>query len=391
MKHETEIEIGGTRFRHLITTIHGDVTIRTAIHTTRHPKRQGGVRFVEKGSVEEVAHLAIGMSEKAAAANVPIDGLKCLIECRSGVPESVSDRAALVAEHLRQAVSVDPDIVFGPDMLAPESVLSAVATEFGLEANVTGLTRACGGIDIDGNGLTALGIREAIVSVAPQERLTVNIQGFGAVGAELAKILPANFVVTSVSNKFGLVHNEDGLDVSRYFLMWKNMGDRWIKLVNDSSHFEEDPDLILTIPCDVFVPAARTAVLASADELGKVRTENPNVVAVERMIENGAPRIVAEAANFPITESAESALESAGTLILPDVLVNGGGMIGCWYEYHHRQALLHDETHYQEALKTCRDRIKDTIRMNMEKLTYAHEQGVASRRFAKQLASVTNL
>ncbi len=46
-QHATDIEIGGVGFRHLITTQHGSVTARTAIHTTNMPKRQGGVRFVE--------------------------------------------------------------------------------------------------------------------------------------------------------------------------------------------------------------------------------------------------------------------------------------------------------------------------------------------------------
>lgn len=100
LDHASDAEIDGIGFRHLIMTYHGNITARTAIHTTNLPKRLGGVRFVPRGSIEEVAHLAIGMSEKAAAAEVPIDGLKCLIECLDGVPTAVSDRAALVAAHL---------------------------------------------------------------------------------------------------------------------------------------------------------------------------------------------------------------------------------------------------------------------------------------------------
>lgn len=47
-------------------------------------------------------------------------------------------------------------------MLAPESVLSVVAEEPDLANHVTGLNRKHGGIDIDGNALTAIGVCEAI-------------------------------------------------------------------------------------------------------------------------------------------------------------------------------------------------------------------------------------
>lgn len=383
--HASDVEIHGSGFRHLITSRHGSVTAWTAIHTTNHTKRLGGVRFAERGSVEEVAHLAIGMSEKAAAASVPIDGLKCLIECPDGVPDSFSERAALVSAHLRFARRIDADIIFGPDMLAAESVLSLVADEPDLANNVTGLDRKHGGIDIDGNGLTAIGVFEAVSKAYPGTGSpSVAIQGFGAVGAELARLMSADgYRIVAVSNRLGLLYRKTGLDTATCHARWKESGDAWIESASgDGAEPGVAGGSVLTIACDILVPAARTVVLAAADELQTVARENPEVIAVERLLDGGAPRLVAEAANHPLTERAEQLLQDAGTLILPDVLVNCGGMIGCWYEYENRTKLLGDEAAYDCALMACRSRIGEVVQRN----TQAVIDGVSAGRNVRDIA-----
>jgi len=385
VEHATDVEIDGIGFRHLITSRHGNIIARTAIHTTNLPKRLGGVRFVDRGSVEEVAHLAVGMSEKAAAANVPIDGLKCLIECPDGVPGAMTDRAALIAAHLQIARRIDADIIFGPDMLAPESVLSLVSDAPELTNHVTGLDRAHGGIDIDGNALTAIGVCEAILnSCTTIAGRSVAVQGFGAVGAELAKLLVAEgYRITAVSNILGLIRCDAGLDVAEYHEAWRKAGDAWIRAVSSKLERVCDIQAILTSTCDVLVPAARTAVIATEEELARVADENPDVIAVERLLDAGPPSVIAEAANYPLTERAEELLQDEGTLILPDVLINCGGMIGCWYEYENRQALLGDASEYNRSLDTCRARIRQVIGRNTKALI----QAVAAGRYVRDVAN----
>lgn len=387
--HATDIEIDGVGFRHLITSRHDSVTARTAIHTTDLPKRLGGVRFVEQGSAEEVGHLAMGMSQKAAAADVPIDGLKCLIECPDGVPPSATERAALIAAHLRLARQIDADIIFGPDMLAPECVLSLVADEPDLSGHVTGLDRQHGGIDIDGNALTAIGVFEAIVQSRGEiEEQTVAIQGFGAVGAELAKLLAAAGArVVAVSNKYGLTRRDSGLDVATCYDAWRRSGDSWLQPgANDRPQSADGAQSVLTIPCDILIPPARTAVIAAESELASVAPENPDVIAVERLLEAGAPTTIAEAANYPITERAERLLQDQGTKILPDVLINCGGMIGCWYEYDNRQALLGDRFEYERALDACYARIQEVIAKNTRSLVEKVHVGQYARDVAEAAA-----
>jgi hypothetical protein len=83
--------------------------------------------------------------------------------------------------------------------------------------------------------------------------------------------------------------------------------------------------------------------------------------------------MVAEAANHPLTPAAEAAFRAAGVTVLPDVLVNGGGFIGCWVEWALRTggASLADldgggQVPSEEgAAEYCVSRTRRTVRDNL--------------------------
>jgi glutamate dehydrogenase/leucine dehydrogenase len=75
-------------------------------------------------------------------------------------------------------------------------------------------------------------------------------------------------------------------------------------------------EAIVDIPCDIWIPAARPDVLNKTNA-GRLKA-----------------RIVAQGANIPCTPEAEAILESRGILILPDFVVNAGGVICAAIEYH---------------------------------------------------------
>jgi glutamate dehydrogenase (NAD(P)+) len=66
----------------------------------------------------------------------------------------------------------------------------------------------------------------------------------------------------------------------------------------------KDPYSILELPCDVLIPAALESQIHSG-----------NASRIQA-------KLVAEAANGPITPPAEAVLEKNGTVILPDLLMN---------------------------------------------------------------------
>ena len=76
-----------------------------------------------------------------------------------------------------------------------------------------------------------------------------------------------------------------------------------------------DSSDVLTIDCDILIPAAIGGVID-----GEV---------AERI---KAP-VVVEAANHPVTPAGDRVLERRGIIVLPDLLVNAGGVIVSYFEW----------------------------------------------------------
>ncbi len=79
-------------------------------------------------------------------------------------------------------------------------------------------------------------------------------------------------------------------------------------------------------------------------ELDEVRTmSNSDCFDVCAFHRDSDVKVVLEGANHPLSEAAEQYLEAQGVLILPDHVVNCGGLIGCWYDWVYRPELTDDE------------------------------------------------
>jgi len=138
------------------------------------------------------------------------------------------------------------------------------------------------------------------------------------------------------------------------------------------------------VPTDIFVPAARTDVLAMADELPHVReTENQDVRDVADFQAATGVRLIVEGANHPISTEAEHWLESQGVQVLPDFIVNCGGLIGCWVEWEarHRDG-LHPSVDLHAIGRRALERIQKTVTNNVKELLAAN---MRAREAAEQI------
>lgn len=352
MQVHHDIEIGGRRFALLVETEHaGGVVARTAVHRQDFRRRIGGARFVRRGDVREVAHLAAGMTWKCAAAGLPADGQKSVIACGDSLPPTVDEKAEILAEHVAQVRSVDPGVIFGPDMNNGEDVMNRVSEDDELRDHVTGLSESHGGLSIDQRGYTAHGLVasvDAATRTTGERYRTASVQGFGAVGAHAAVGLARLGVALRAASVYGaalLSEGEADLPVDELFAAWRYEGDAGFRRVAElppaGLRFVTDHDAVLRVPVDVFVPAARTSVLACADELESIRAEeNPACQSVEQFLEATGVKVVAQGANHPLSEAAEAYAQDRGVLILPDYIVNCGGLIGCYFEWAYRDELL---------------------------------------------------
>lgn len=72
-----------------------------------------------------------------------------------------------------------------------------------------------------------------------------------------------------------------------------------------------------------------------------------------------------EAANHPLTPAAEAYLERRGVTILPDVLVNIGGMVGCYAEWRYRPLVRRGTVSISDLADRCHAFTAQSVEANM--------------------------
>jgi glutamate dehydrogenase/leucine dehydrogenase len=148
----------------------------------------------------------------------------------------------------------------------------------------------------------------------PLEGSRVVIQGFGNVGAFVAQFaheLGARVIATTDVD--GGLFNQKGLDIPKLFQHTYRERRKVGEFKGGDRITNED---LWRIPCDWLVPAA----------LGGVITKEANASTIDC-------KVVVEAANSPTTPIADRILEERGIAVLPDFLVNAGGVIVSYFEW----------------------------------------------------------
>ncbi len=353
MPTQRDVQINGETYKVVVETdheteSHGKVHACTAVHDQRFARRIGGVRFVEGETPvgrTELGELAEGMTWKSALAGIPADGEKSVVYCPKGLPQT-AEMAEIMAAHLAELKVADPGVIFGPDIACGEAVMDLLAHTHGEGDHVSGLSKEKGGLSIDREGNTARGMDAALSIAAPRLKWDLHtmraaVQGFGAVGAHFAKHLQGHgVIVNAVSTSHGalIATTPKGLDIDLLFNNWKNHGDEFFEQYKlntpDGAHWYER-DSLFKVEAEIFVPAARTDVLAMP---GQPEIER-KAWDVTQFANASGVKIVMEGANHPLTYEAESYLESLGVFIFTDYIVNCGGLIGCWADWAYRAEL----------------------------------------------------
>lgn len=377
----------GEVFALVVRTGHDGIEATTAIHRQDFSRRIGGARFVKKASRVEVGRLASTMTKKCLAAMIPADGQKSVIVTGETPLNTPQDHAKILIEHAEFLREYDPGIIIGPDMDNAEPVQDLAARANGLFDYFTGLSEEMGGLAIDTMGITAQGVVAAVAAclgsnIAGQR---VSIQGFGAVGKHTARLLAKmGLKVVAVNNKDVLFTNPDGLDVESLYDFHERRGDDRLKEY-EGEQKTDDRDSIFSVPADIFVPAARTRVLATGPELDDAREENEKVQDVATFHETTGVKFIVEGANNPLSPETERWLESKGVRVLPDLIVNCGGVIGCWIEWEIRHGKgLRPIENLEEVRKLALDRTYATVKRNVNEILEA--KTLSARDVATQIA-----
>ena len=307
-----------------------------AEHSHHKLPTKGGIRFDLSVNEDEVAALATLMTYKCAIVNVPFGGAK------GGIKIKRSDYSDAELERITRRYTFElfnkSFIGPGTDVPAPDYGSSAREMAWimdtyrtlsddplSAQACVTGKPIAQGGVRgrTEATGLGVFfGIRECVSFGEDMQRRgltagiegkTVVVQGLGNVGYHAAKYMQeGGATLVGLAEYEGAIHNPDGLDLEAVMAHRKETG----SILNFPGATNiEDSAKALELACDILIPAALEGVITKENA--------PRIKA----------KIVAEAANGPVTADADAILLQNNVLILPDVFLNAGGVTVSYFEW----------------------------------------------------------
>lgn len=333
---------------------------------------KGGIRFHHQVDLDEVRALASCMTWKTALMDLPFGGAKGGVICNPGT------LSARELEKLTRGYTAKIATILGPkqDIPAPdvgtnEQVMAWVMDEFGKRAGccpavVTGKPLHLGGsvgrASATGRGAFFV-LEEACRDLKIDLKMaTAAIQGFGNVGYHAAKHLyDAGVKIVAISNVDGGLYCKSGIDVDKlhdYFKKngtFKGFGAPEAKPVTNEE--------LLALKTTILMPAA----------LGEVIT-GKNADRVKA-------RIVLEGANDPLTPKADVILAQKGVLVLPDILVNAGGVTVSYFEWvQNLKKLQWNEQQVDRKLK------KHMVKAYRHVKSVADRHGISMREAAFMIA-----
>jgi len=291
-------------------------------HNAARGPYKGGIRYHPQADLDEIRALASLMTWKTAVADLPFGGAKGGIQVDpKGMSENeLKQMTRRYTSHISAILGINRDIP-APDMNTNAQIMAWMMDAYGEKYGytpgiVTGKPLELGGSP-GRESATAQGLAYVLQAAAPEldfelEGARVAIQGFGNVGSWAARILhKMECKVVAVSDVQGGIHDGDGIDIPR--LLKHNNENGTVTGFEGCDQLA--PGELLTIDCDILIPAAIGGVI-DAEVAEKVKAA-----------------VVAEAANHPITPGGDLVLDRRGIIVLPDVVVNAGGVIVSYFEW----------------------------------------------------------
>jgi len=323
----------GVRLRGQIHTFTG----YRSVHSEHMEPVKGGIRYAMGVNQDEVEALAALMTYKCALVEAPFGGSKggLRLDPRDWEEHELEMITRRFAYELIKRDLIHPaQNVPAPDMGTGEREMAWIADQYKRMATTDINYRACvTGKPIHGGGIqgrteaTGRGVQyalreffrhpEDVAAAGMSGKLDgkrVVVQGLGNVGYHAAQFLrdEDGCKITAIIERDGALIDDSGLDVEAV----RN----WIARHGGVDGFPDgnyirDGNKALENECDILIPAALEGVI--------------NLENAERI---KAPLII-EAANGPVTAGADDILRQKGTVIIPDMYANAGGVTVSYFEW----------------------------------------------------------
>tara|TARA_B110000438_G_scaffold48409_1_gene48763 strand:+ start:2184 stop:3599 length:1416 start_codon:yes stop_codon:yes gene_type:complete len=298
---------------------------------------KGGIRYATFSDQQEVEALAALMTYKCSIVNVPYGGSKgaLKIDPKKYTQDELEHITRRFTQELDKRGFIGPGLnVPAPDMGTGQKMMAWMADEYqrlhprdiNARGCVTGKPVHFGGIqgrtEATGRGVQ-YGLREFFrnpddVKVAGLEGTLegkkIIVQGLGNVGYHAAKFFEEEdgAKIIAILERDGALLNEDGLSVEEVFAHKQEKG---CMEGFSGAQFVPGGAELLEHPCDILVPAAMEGVITQ-ENAGNIKA-----------------KVIAEAANGPVSYEADRILNEKGVFILPDAYLNAGGVTVSYFEW----------------------------------------------------------
>lgn len=292
-------------------------------HNLARGPAKGGLRYSPHVHLDEVRALAMWMTWKCALLDVPYGGAKggVTIDPRQYSQRELERVTRRYTSEIMPIIGPETDIP-APDVGTSEQTMAwmmdtySMNKGYSIPAVVTGKP-----ISIGGSLGRATSTSEGVVHIAlaalrdnglDPQKSTAAVQGFGKVGRGAAQFaFEAGLTVVAVSDEYGGLYNESGIDVAKLGEHVDETG----SVVGFSGAEALDGAALLELEVDLLIPAAVEGVIH------------------EQNAANVKAKVIVEGANGPTTPSADAILEARGCVVVPDILANAGGVIVSYFEW----------------------------------------------------------
>ena len=290
---------------------------------------KGGIRFDLGVTRDEVKALSLWMTFKCSVVGIPYGGGKggIIVDPKSLSEGELERLSRGYIDGIYKLIGEKVDVP-APDVNTNGQIMAWMTDEYnklvGHSAigTFTGKPLEFGGSKgrtaATGFGV-AVTVREALKKLDIDiNKASIAIQAYGNVGSFTGTILEnMGAKVVSVSeysreeNRTYAIYNENGLNAASL----EEYNKKNHTLLGFPGAKEISMEDFWALNVDVLVPAARE---------NQITLENVNSINA---------RIIAEAANGPITPDADKILNEKGILVTPDILTNAGGVTVSYFEW----------------------------------------------------------
>lgn len=341
---------------------------------------KGGLRYHPTVDIDAARALATWMTWKTALAGLPYGGGKGGIQID---PKKYS-QAELERITRRFTYALGDNIGPNYDIPAPDvntnaQIMAWIADTYSSgrtpnqrSANihvVTGKPVGFGGL-AGRDRATGYGVVTNIKKWAERENVDLRgkkiiVQGFGNVGYWTAHFMKKEgAILIAVQDHTGSIYNENGIDPEALLAHAKeNQGG--IKGFRSAEELENEK--FFSTPCDILIPAA----------LG-------NQITVDN-VDGIQTTLIAEGANGPTDSAAEEILLKKGITIIPDILCNGGGVIGSYFEW------LQNKRAEIWKIEKVLEQLKDKVETAFDKVVDAKEKYDTDYRTAAYIVALERI